>query len=82
MCPTADGGLSTLNERSIAVTIWLDYGTPKVHIAAVGEERASWPFSACGIKREKGRPKILPKGIFLRDESICQRCQKIHAVKP
>jgi hypothetical protein len=54
----------------------LDYGTERLHLAAEQEEKASWPASACGINREKGRPsKTQYVPVF--DDLICKRCKAI-----
>ncbi len=54
--------------------LFLDYGTPKLHIARQGEAFASWPSSACGIVREKGRPKTFWDRLDYLPTETCQRC--------
>jgi hypothetical protein len=57
--------------------IYLDYETAKIHIASAAEEKASWPASACGINREKGRPWITRT---LPQKPICETCRRIRGV--
>jgi hypothetical protein len=59
------------------LVLFLDYGTPKLHIARRGEEHASWPSSSCGISRQKGRPATFWDRIDHLPTETCNRC--LHA---
>jgi len=62
-------------EKSV---LFLDYGTRKLHLARPGDEKASWPSSACGIVRQKGRPETFWDLISFSPAETCRRCLDAH----
>lgn len=56
--------------------LFLDYGTRKLHMAAWNQEEASWPASACGIDRQRGRPWTFWECREHCAAETCKRCRK------
>jgi len=62
--------------------LFLDYGTRKLHLARPGDEKASWPSSACGIVRQKGRPETFWDLPSFSPSETCRRCLKASTQPP